>query len=130
MRLITGMIRRIARTPNRCKVDNFHTFPVNQRDFLPKMIEKDCWAAPKLCRLMFGTRSVHRETFLQVHLYILRHRIQEYPHYGTIQMKVEFLGGPALGNLYLEMVMEEKAQYQLRDFREVRPPEFIRPFVG
>ena len=26
-----SMIQRISRTPNRCTVDNFHTFPVIQR---------------------------------------------------------------------------------------------------
>ena len=95
---------------------HFHTFPMNQRYFPPKVIEEDCWAAPKLCRLIFRTRSVHRETFLPVHLKILRHPFQEYPRHGTIQMQVAFPGGPVRGNLYLEMVMKETAQYQPRDF--------------
>ena len=47
---------------------------------------------------------------------ILRLSLPEYPHHGPIQMQVEFLGGPVRGNLYLEMAMEAKTQYLLRDF--------------
>ena len=45
-------------------------------------------------------------------------------------MQGEFLRGPEEGNLYLKMVMEEKAQYEIRDFWEVRWAEVhsIRPY--
>ena len=79
--------------------ESMHSGPVKQRYFFSKMIEEDCWAAPKLCRLMFGIRILHRETFLQVHLHILRHPFQGYPHHGTIRMLVEFLREPVHGNL-------------------------------
>ena len=31
--------------------ESMHSGPVNQRYVFSKMIEEDCWAAPKLCRL-------------------------------------------------------------------------------
>ena len=34
MRLIVCMIREISRMPNRCAVEHYPTFPVNQRYFL------------------------------------------------------------------------------------------------
>ena len=64
-----------------CTADNFHTFPVNLRYLFATMSEKTCLAAPEYCRLIFGLRCLHRETFLQVHLRILRHPIQGYPHH-------------------------------------------------
>ena len=87
---------------------SMHSGPVNQRYVFSKMIEEDCWAAPKLCRLIYGIRILHRGTFLKVHLRILRHPIQGYPHHGTIQIQVEFPREPARSSLYLKMVMEEK----------------------
>ena len=76
---------------------------------------QDVRGTRKLCRLLFGIRSFHRETFLQVHMYILRRPIRGYPHHGTIQMQEEFPREPVRGSLHLKMVMEEKAQYQIRD---------------
>ena len=37
--------------------------PVTQRYFFTKMSEEICWAALKVCHLVFGKSSVHRETF-------------------------------------------------------------------
>ena len=79
------------------------------------MSEEDCWATRKLCRLLFGIRSFQRKTFLQVHMYILRRPIHGYPHHGTILIQEEFPREPVRGSLHLKMVMEEKAQYQIRD---------------
>ena len=79
VRLITCMIQRISRTPSRCTVDNSHMFPMIQRYFLTKMSEEICLAAPKLCRPILVIRSLHRETFLQVHLHILRHLMKRIP---------------------------------------------------
>ena len=90
---------------------------------LTKMSEEDCWATRKLCRLLFWIRSFQRKTFLQVHMYILRRPIHGYPHHGTILIQEEFPREPVRGSLHLKMVMEEKAQYQIRDVWEVRRPE-------
>ena len=76
---------------SQCTVDNFHTFSVIQRCFLTKMNEEICLAAPNLRRLIFGIRRLHRETFFQVHLHILRHPTKGCPHREAIQMQEEFL---------------------------------------
>ena len=76
-----NMIQRISRTPSRCTVDNFHTFPVNLRYFLTKMSEEICLTALKLCRPTDGIRSVHRETFLEVRLRIHRHPMKGCHHH-------------------------------------------------
>ena len=73
--------------------------PSKSASFPPKKSEETCLPAPKLCRLIFGIRSVLRETFLQVHLHILRHPIQGYPRQGTIQMQEEFPREPVRDSL-------------------------------
>ena len=65
VRLIICMIQRISRTPSRCTVDNFHTFPVNLRYFLSKMSEETCLAAPKFGHLTVTPAIADRsEVFL------------------------------------------------------------------
>ena len=69
VRVITCMIQRISRTPNRCTVDNFHTFPVNPRYFLSKMSEETCFAAPKIGPPNIWNTPFTCDTFLHVILY-------------------------------------------------------------
>ena len=97
--LIICMTQRISRMQSQCTVDNLHTFPVIQRYFLTKMNEEICLAAPKLRRLIFGIRRLHRETFFQVHLLFLRHPTKRCPHHGTILIQEESPRGLVRDNL-------------------------------
>ena len=73
--------------------------PSDSALFLPQDERGDLLAAPKVSRLIYGRRRLHRETFVQVHLHILRHPMKGYPHHGAIQMQEEFPRGPVRGNL-------------------------------
>ena len=64
----------------------------------------------------FRNTSLPRDTFVQVHLYILRHPIQGYPHHGVIQMQRAFpreavRGSSPMGSLFLT---EHNSQSTLR----------------
>ena len=63
VRLIICMTQRISRMHSQCAVDNSHTFPMIHRCFITKINEEICLAASKLCRLVYGQRRLHRETF-------------------------------------------------------------------
>ena len=54
----------ILKMSNLFAVDNYYTFPVNQRCFLFLVKEEDCWDATKICSQIYGIRIVFQETFL------------------------------------------------------------------
>ena len=99
----------------------FSHVPRESAIFLPEDERGGLLGHTKIMPLLFlGIHSFQRKTFLKVHMYILRRPIHGYPHHGTILIQEEFPREPVRGSLHLKMVMEEKAQYQIRDVREVR----------
>ena len=67
----------ILKMSNLYAVDNYFTFPVNQRYFLFLVKKEDCWAATKIFSQIYGIRMVYRETFVQIHKRLIRQLIQE-----------------------------------------------------
>ena len=62
--------------PNLYAVDN-PTFPVSQRYF-HSLNQEDYQVASEIYSRIFGIRMLYRETFLLIHLHLLRHPLQEW----------------------------------------------------
>ena len=68
MKTIVWMTQGASRMLNQYAVDHYHTLPVNWPCFLFLLTQEDCWAALKIRSMIFGIRTVYRETFLRIRM--------------------------------------------------------------
>ena len=121
---IVWMIQGASRTLNQYAVDNYPTFPVNSRFFLFLFMQEDCLAAPETRSLIFwnthgklGNVSC-KFTCVLFSTLLENNQFTGWPNCGQSSYAGKY------GNTRSWNEWSRQTQFLLRDFHEVRRPEF------